>query len=146
MAISCKILSMNYVFQFGVLCAVYYIGEVISSVSGLPVPGSVIGLLIMLLLLRTGLLKPRYVEDAADFLIRAMPVMFLPITTGLMVSYGLLAGSTAAFLAITMLSTVVAFAATGLTAQAIIRRSRRREAVPSECPPAHEDGPTGGTT
>ena len=130
---------MQYIFQFGVLCAVYYAGEVIANLTGLPIPGSVIGLLLMLALLRTGVVKARHVEETADFLIRAMPVMFIPVTTGLMVSYGLLSGHEAAFLGITTVSTVAVFASAGWTAQAVIRYKRRSAPVPLSVPPAGDD-------
>ena len=130
---------MQYIFQFGVLYAVYYAGEVIANLTGLPIPGSVFGLLLMLALLRTGAVKPRHVEETADFLIRAMPVMFIPVTTGLMVSYGLLSGYVAVFLGIILVSTVAVFASAGWTAQAIIRYKRRFAPVPLSPPPAGDD-------
>lgn len=68
-----------------------------------------------------------------------MPVMFIPITTGLMVSYGQLSGYVAVFLGITFVSTVAVFVSAGWTAQAIIRFKRRNAPVPLSAPPAGDD-------
>ncbi len=130
---------MKHVFQFGFLCAVYYTGDLIANLARLPVPGSVIGMLLLLVLLRTGLVKSAQVEDVADFLIRVMPILFVPIIAGLMVSYRLLAGDLGSFLVVMAVSTVLVFAATGLTAQAIIRHRRRSSAVPAVPPPPGEE-------
>lgn len=119
---------MKYVMQFGLLCAFYYFGDLVSRLTRLPIPGSVIGLLLLLLLLRTGVVRERHIAGAADFLIHIMPILFLPITVGLLASYGLLSGHLAGFLAVTLVSTVAVFAAAGLTAQGIIRAGRKRVA------------------
>ncbi len=119
---------MKYVMQFGLLCAFYYVGDCVARWSQWPIPGSVIGLLLLLLLLRTGVLPERHIAGAADFLIQIMPVLFLPITVGLLASYGLLSGHLLGFLAVTLVSTVAVFAAAGRTSQSIIRVGRRRAA------------------
>ena len=54
---------MRYVFQFGILCVIYYIGEWIVRFANLPVPGSVVGLILLFLLLRTGVVRREHVED-----------------------------------------------------------------------------------
>lgn len=49
----------------------------------LPVPASVYGLVLMLGALASGILKLEQVEEAADFLVEIMPVMFVPAGVGL---------------------------------------------------------------
>ncbi len=132
---------MNTVLQFGILCALYWAGGLAARLTGLPVPGSVLGLVALLVLLRTRVLLPRHVEGAADFLVRIMPVLFLPITSGIVANAGPVADHLAGFLAITTVSTVIVFAATGRTAQAVIRRQRRAAPVPPSVPPAGDDAP-----
>ena len=85
-----------------------------------------VGLILLFLLLRTGVVRREYVEDTALYLIQIFPVMFLPITTALMVSYRLLEGHTVAFLAITLVSTVLIFLATGTVTQGIIHLRRKK--------------------
>ncbi|NLN46443.1 MAG: CidA/LrgA family protein [Clostridiaceae bacterium] len=130
---------MKQVLQFGVLCALYYVGDLVSRLTRLPIPGSVIGLLLLLILLRTRVLRERHVGDAADFLVKIMPVLFLPITAGLLASYGLISSHIAGFLTVTLVSTVAVFAATGLAAQGVIRHERRRAPVPATPPSVGEE-------
>ncbi len=130
---------MKQVLQFGVLCALYYAGDLMSRLARVPVPGSVIGLLLLLILLRTRVLREQHVGEAADFLVKIMPVLFLPITAGLLASYGLISAHIVGFLTVTLVSTVAVFAATGLAAQGVIRHARRKAPVPDAPPPVDEE-------
>lgn len=69
---------MNYLRQFGIIACVTLLGEGLRAALPLPVPASVYGLVIMLLLLCSGLIKVEQVRVCALFLIEMMPLMFLP--------------------------------------------------------------------
>jgi holin-like protein len=110
-----------------------------SRLARVPGPGSVIGLLLLLILLRTRVLREQHVGEAADFLVKIMPVLFLPITAGLLASYGLISAHIVGFLTVTLVSTVAVFAATGLATQGVIRHARRKAPVPDAPPPVDEE-------
>ena len=74
---------MKYIKQFAIIMSVTFLGELIRSFINIPIPASIYGLLIMLLLLCSGALKYEAVKDAADFLVEIMPVMFIPGAVGL---------------------------------------------------------------
>lgn len=50
----------------------------------LPVPGNVLGMVILFVLLLTGVIKLKWVEEAASFLIKHLAFFFIPIAVGLM--------------------------------------------------------------
>ena len=58
---------MKYLLQFGVILAVSFAGELLKYFIPLPVPASIYGLILMLLLLVSGFVKLDMVENAADF-------------------------------------------------------------------------------
>lgn len=66
------------------LWLVYWLGNQLSLVSGLPIPGNVFGMVLLFLLLLTGIVKLHYIQDAADFLLKHMLFLFVPIAVGLM--------------------------------------------------------------
>ena len=113
---------MEYVFQFCIIAAVSFAGELLSLLLPLPVPGSVYGLLLLLTGLSTGLIRLHQVEKAGDFLVRIMPVLFLGPCVSILAVAGSIAGSLVGILVLCTVSTVLVMAATGLTAQWILRR------------------------
>lgn len=117
---------MKYVVQFGIIAAVSFAGELLSLLVPLPVPGSVYGLVLMLLCLLTGVVKLHQVEKTADFLVQIMPVLFIGPCVSVMSVVDSIAGSLVGILAICLISTVVVMAVTGLTAQWILQKKERK--------------------
>ena len=93
----------------------------------LPVPAGIYGIVLMLLLLISGVLKVEQVKDVSSFLIEIMPVMFIPAGVGLMQSYGLLAPSLGAYAVIIAVSTVAVMVVSGFVAQHVILRNGKKE-------------------
>ena len=57
----------------------FFAGEFIKARCGLLVPGSVLGLFLLLLLLGSGVVPLRWVEDAGRLLLFLLPASFVPI-------------------------------------------------------------------
>lgn len=117
---------MKYIFQMGVIFAVSFAGEVLHALLPLPVPASVYGLALLFLLLLSGVVKLKHVEDAAEYLMAVMPVFFIEPSVGLMESFGVVRGSLVSLVLACALSTLAVLCVTGLTAQAVIRHKKRR--------------------
>ncbi|MCI8524353.1 MAG: CidA/LrgA family protein [Oscillospiraceae bacterium] len=117
---------MEYVFQFLIIAAVSFAGELLSILVPLPAPGSVYGLVLMLLLLCCGAVKLRQVEKTADFLVRIMPVLFMGPNVSLLSVIHSVSGSLLGIFVICVATTVVVLGVTGRTAQAVLRREAGR--------------------
>lgn len=118
---------MRYMKQFGIILGVTCIGEVLKYFIPLPVPGSIYGLVLMLVLLMTGILKAEQVKDVGEFLIEIMPLMFIPAAVGLLDSWSALRPILLSVAAITVVSTVVVMVISGKVTQKIIRMDRREK-------------------
>lgn len=116
---------MHYLKQFTIILFVSFFGEVLHYVIPLPVPASIYGLLLMLAALCTGLVRLSSVREAGKFLIDIMPVMFIPAAVGLLDSWGVLQPVLVPVAAITLVSTVVVMAVSGIVAQGVIRLDRK---------------------
>lgn len=79
---------MKLLYQFGVILAVTFVGELLYALLPLPIPASIYGLIVMLICLGTKVVKLSQVKIAADFLIDIMPPMFIPAAVGLIVVWG----------------------------------------------------------
>ena len=118
---------MHYLKQFMIITLIALVGEALSFIIPLPIPASIYGIILMLLLLISGRLKVESVKEVSAFLLAIMPVMFIPAAVGLMDSFSLLSGSVAAYLVILVVSTFAVMAVSGRVTQFIIRKEQRRE-------------------
>jgi holin-like protein len=98
--------------------------ELIHAVVPLPIPASIYGLVIMLLCLNFKLIRLEWVEQAADILVGTMTLMFVPAAVGLMSVWGDVQAMLLPLIIIILVTTVLTFAASGLTAQSVMRRRR----------------------
>ena len=122
---------MKYLKQFGIILAVSFVGELFNRLLPLPVPASIYGIVLLFLLLVTGVLPLGAVREAGSFLIAIMPVMFIPAAVGLIEQWEGIRSFLAAYLIVTVVSTVVVMAVSGRVTQAVIRRGKKRNG-PSE--------------
>ena len=113
---------MKYLFQFTIIAMVAFAGEILHNLIPAPIPISVYGLVIMFALLASGLLKLEYVEEAADFFIAIMAVVFVPAFVALMEIAFDIRHSLPAIMLILMSTTVIVMAITGLSAEFVMRR------------------------
>ena len=98
------------------LVGFFLLGNLLHRV-GAPIPGGVLGLLLLYVALTAGWLSGVWVERAADLLLRHMVLLFVPLTVGLM-DLGRVLSRQA--LALTM-SLVVSFLAVLLTTGLLAR-------------------------
>ena len=75
---------MKYYIQFMLICLFAVIGEALSTFFKLPVPGSIIGLFLLLIALQLKWIRPRHIHAVAEFLIVNMTILFLPAGVGIM--------------------------------------------------------------
>lgn len=118
---------MKYIIQIGIITGISFIAELLHAVLPFPVPASVYGLLLLLLLLLTGILKEEHIRETADFMISIMPLFFVPPSVALMTSFDIMQGSILKLLAMCMVSTVVVMVVTGSVAQCIVRIGKRKQ-------------------
>lgn len=65
------------------LCGISWGSNRVAEFSGLPVPGNVLGVVVLFALLALGVVKLDQVEDGADFLLRHMILFFVPFVVSL---------------------------------------------------------------
>lgn len=115
---------MKYLRQFCIILLVSALGEGLHIFLPIPVPASVYGLVLMLGALTSGILKVEQVEDAADFLVEIMPVMFVPAGVGLLEAWGDLQSILFPVVIITILTTVIVMVVTGRSTQFVLRKNK----------------------
>ncbi|MBS0441754.1 MAG: CidA/LrgA family protein [Proteobacteria bacterium] len=96
-------------------------GEALVRLAGAPLPGPVLGLLLMLVALRWEAVR-RSVGAAADVLLAHLSLLFVPVGVGVMTHAGLLTQYGARMLLVIVISTWVGMAVTALVLRALLPR------------------------
>ena len=119
---------MKYVRQFAIILLFSFLGEILHEIIPLSIPASVYGLVLLLAALCVKLVKVEQVREGAGFLIEIMPVMFIPAAVGLLTSWEVLKPICVPVIVITVLTTIIVMASTGLVTQGIIKKEKKKEA------------------
>lgn len=105
-----------------VLLVFFLAGEIASGL-GIPLPGNVIGMLLMTGALASGLLKPSRVEGAADTLLNNLAFFFVPPGVGVMVHAQLIGDHVAAISVAVIFAAGIVLVLTGITAQLFLHHN-----------------------
>ena len=107
---------------FAILLGLQWLGELLSAWLDLPLPGSVIGMILILAGLRVGLIKLAWVTEASELLLKNLSMLFVPAGVGVMVYFDLIAQQWLPLVLATAVSTIAVIAVTGLTAKFLSRK------------------------
>jgi holin-like protein len=122
------ILAMiKYLIQFGIILLICFTGDFLQISLNLPIPGNIIGMLLLLFLLLTGLVKLPMIEDVSNFMLKHLSFFFIPAAVGLITCFSVLEGKWAVLIFISVISTFIIAAVTGITVQMLIKRRQARE-------------------
>lgn len=119
-------LAVRIAAQLFVLWMIFWAGEWIVARLHLPIPGSVLGMLLLFLLLSLGMVREEWLQDGAAILTKHLAFFFIPIAVGLMQWGGLFWLDGHWLLLALGLSTLAALFVTGAIAQRLGQRHQGR--------------------
>ncbi|GGN50728.1 CidA/LrgA family protein [Oceanobacillus indicireducens] len=99
------------------LYALLLIGNFLQEVFHLFIPGSVIGMLLLFLLLKMGIIKIKWMEEGTSLLLRHLTLFFIPVTIGFMEYLELFKGKGIFLLLITVISTALVMGVGGAVSE-----------------------------
>ena len=115
---------MKYIFQFLWILGFCLAGELLHWLLPLPVPASIYGLVLLLLALKTGLVKLEQIKETSNFLTGIFPLLFIPGAAGVMELWDVLGEIWLPVVLALVAVTIATFAASGRVTQWLIRRKR----------------------
>lgn len=115
---------MRYMKQLCVILIVTCIGELIRYLLPFPIPGSIYGLIVMMVGLCSGIIKLDSVRETGEFLVEIMPLMFIPAAVGLLESWSELSAFLVPVTAIMVISTFAVMIVTGKVTDALLAKSK----------------------
>ena len=109
---------------FFVLTLFLAIGKVISAQLPIVFPGSIIGLILLFLGLTTRLIKIDWVSKSANFTLKYMVILFIPLSVGLLNYFDLLLDNWVVILFSTFFSSLLIMLSVGHLFQFLNKRGR----------------------
>jgi len=99
------------------ICLFNYIGEWIHHAFNVPIPGSIIGMLLLFILLITKIIPEGWVTLGANFFLTYMALFFIPATVGVMNYFDLFVGKGLLIILGVSISTCAVLISTGLISE-----------------------------
>lgn len=112
--------------QFLIILVINFVGVIIQNIFNLPLPGTILGMLILFVLLWTKVLKVESIEKVCDFLILNMIIFFLPPAVELLEYMALLKTGFFKIIILLIVTTVITMIVTGKTVDFCIKRMEKK--------------------
>ena len=112
---------MKILRQMAILLLLIVVGDVLNKVIGIPIPGNILGMILLLAALLTGIIKLHQIEEISKFLLDHLSFFFVPAGVGLLSVTGILRDSWYLLLLISIFTTILVLSTTALVVRALRR-------------------------
>jgi holin-like protein len=109
-----------------IILGIYLLGELLSKSLNLPIPGNILGMIILFILLCTKVIKVDNISTVTSFLLDHLSFFFIPAGVGLMASIGIIKSTWWQLLVVCISTTVIIIGVTGMIVQAISRSTKKK--------------------
>lgn len=112
---------------FTIILLFLVLGEFLSALTGNHMPGSVLGMILMVLALYFKLIRPEWIRKSSEFLTKNMTVLFIPSAIGIIDQWGIIKADLVSWIVIMFGCWFLVFAATGWTHQLVANIKRKKK-------------------
>ncbi|MDF2590778.1 MAG: CidA/LrgA family protein [Clostridia bacterium] len=112
---------MKLLRQITIILLFVFLGELLNKFIGIPIPGSILGMVLLLVSLLTGIVKLKQIDEVSRFLLDHMAVLFVPAGVGLISVIGVVKDTWWILLLISISTTFLVMSVTGL----VVKFTRR---------------------
>ena len=103
------------------LYVLLFIGNFLQETFQLFIPGSVIGMLLLFFLLKTKIVKLKWIEEGTSLLLRHLTLFFIPVTIGIIEYFNLFAGKGIFLVIAAVVSTALVMGTSGLVSERLAK-------------------------
>jgi holin-like protein len=119
--------AIKIIAQIALLFVFYFIGERLRDALHLSIPGSIIGLLLLLAVLSLKILPVQWIEEGSGILLKYLPFLLIPATVGVMNFTSIFQGKEALLIIITIISTLITMIISGHASQFLARYFQKKK-------------------
>nr|WP_307776685.1 CidA/LrgA family protein [uncultured Cetobacterium sp.] len=113
--------------EFAIIIGITCVSSILSKFMPIPIPGPVIGIVLLFILLNYKILKVDDIKNATNLMLTNLAFLFLPPGVGLLNSIDVLANSWHKLFFVVIVTTIITIVVTGWTVQFIIKRKEGSE-------------------
>ena len=101
--------------QLAIIIGCLAVGEFIVWLTGITIPSSILGMLLLTFLLKVKVIKLEWVETISNFLVKNMGFFFVPPGVALMMYFDIIKAEIVPIVLATAISTIIVLVVTGWT-------------------------------
>ena len=105
-----------------IIFGIYLLGVLIIDITGVPIPGNVIGMVILFLLLYLKVIKVEQISTISNFFLEHLAFFFIPAGVGLISSFSVIKNIWLQLLIVCFVTTAITMICTGLVVQKIANK------------------------
>ena len=105
-----------------IIFGIYLLGVLITDITGVPIPGNVIGMVILFLLLYLKVIKVEQISTISNFFLEHLAFFFIPAGVGLISSFSVIKNIWLQLLIVCFVTTEITMICTGLVVQKIANK------------------------
>ena len=105
-----------------IIFGIYLLGVLITDITGVPIPGNVIGMVILFLLLYLKVIKVEQISTISNFFLDHLAFFFIPAGVGLISSFSVIKDIWLQLLIVCFVTTAITMICTGLVVQKIANK------------------------
>ena len=110
--------------ELSLILSILLISQGIQIYLNLPIPATIIGMVILILMLSFKIIKLKWLENITDLLLDNLSILFIPAGVGIVNEFHLLKGYLIPVLFIISITTVIIIVTTGYTVEYFIKLKR----------------------
>ena len=118
---------MRIPLQLAIIFAICLAGEFLNRIVGIPLPGNIIGMILLLILLCLKVVKLEHIATVSNAFLKHLPLFFLPPSIAIMAAGDDILSHWPLLLAMCIAFTVITMAMTGISTQFLIRLQERHK-------------------
>lgn len=107
-----------------IILGIYLLGELLAGSLHLPIPGNILGMIILFVLLCTKIVKVDNISTVTNFFLDHLAFFFIPAGVGLMASIGIIKSTWWQLLLVCISTTIIVMGATGIVVQTLSKRAK----------------------
>ena len=113
---------MKYLSQLLILLFYAFLGELCNYLLPFPIPGSIYGIVFLLLSLNFKIISLDQIKETGKFLVEIMPIMFIPAAIGLIDLWPILQNNLVAYVLIVLASTTLVMGVAGKVCEWVVKK------------------------
>ena len=112
---------MKLLRQLCIIIGICFLGEFLYKLLKIPIPGNVLGMMLLFICLCLGIIKLDMIKEISSFLLDHLAFFFIPSGVALIACINILAGNWIAFFGICFITTIIIMVSTGHSVQLLKR-------------------------